>query len=264
MAQTDVHPAPLDAQIASLDSLLAALSRTRASIPALLRTFAELPSSPAVDRPTLYRSAAQECSSSIRSLAEALDNLEPVLQAAEASERDDPAGVVVRKRERTGRQTWEHVAEILGGRVVAGKVGGTQKGAYENQLLPPTSREELVDFVRRWESARPRVKVRVLPNHDEDVAELQLVLKGVMRATLVLHWADRDDGEPGRTPQVELIACFGLKEEKPPYLPSQFTLFQSISNSAMDIIDRALRRQDHATSNLEETLAFLSDPPLPF
>ncbi|GAA5901842.1 hypothetical protein JCM5296_002087 [Sporobolomyces johnsonii] len=264
MAQPDLHSPPLDDQIASLDSLLATLARTRSSIPSLLRTFADLASSPALDRPTIYRAASQECSNSIRLLAEELDNLEPILHAAEASEKDDPAGIVVSKRERTARQAWDQLAELLDGRGHKGKAKEQHNEAYQNQLEPPTSSEELVDFVKRWEIAHPRVKVRVLPNTDENVDELQLVLKGVMRATLVLRWAERDDGEPSRSAQVELVSCCSLKEEKPPYLPSQFTLFQSISNSAMDIIDRALRRPGNATSNLEEILAFLSDPPLPF
>lgn len=42
--------------------------------------------------------------------------------------------------------------------------------------------------------------------------------------------------------------------QNPLYRPSQFTLFQDLTNSTMNLIDKSLSRPEERVSNLEEVL----------
>ncbi|GAA5901001.1 hypothetical protein JCM6882_005998 [Rhodosporidiobolus microsporus] len=261
---------PPQDQAAALHSILTTLDRTRASLPSLLASSLSGPSSTPDDRAQAYRTASHECWASIKALAEQLDAIEPVLQAAEASEAADARGVVVKPRERKVENAWEQLGAILSdkGGVAAGAGGkGKAKAPFQPQFDPPSEPEELEDLVRKWEEAHPRVRVHVVGAEDgKEASELRVTVRGVLRAVVVLRWEDREDGL-GREVGVDLVSCYSLKEEKPPHLPSQYSLFQSLTNSAMLSIDRSRTRRAREGGGeyaVEEVLAFLSDPPLPF
>ncbi|BGP19216.1 hypothetical protein JCM10213v2_007303 [Rhodosporidiobolus nylandii] len=226
----------------SLHALLDLIDRCRSSLPATVAASLAAVASPA-DRAQQYRTTSNECWATIRSLGEQFDALEPVLSAAEASGALSPNGVVVLPRERKAGNAWEQLGAVLGGSE-GGRGGAGSKGKakepFKRQFEPPTSPEELADFVQKWEATRPRVRLKLVGTGSEaEPREMRVTLRGVMRATV-----------------------------KPPYLPSQFSLFQTLTNSAMLLVDRARIRRARADgeceSIVEEVLTFLSDPPLPF
>ncbi|GAA5929495.1 uncharacterized protein JCM15063_004166 [Sporobolomyces koalae] len=245
-----------------LESLLPLIQATRSSLPALIASLSTSTSSPGppLDLATLYRLASTQCEQSIKSLTERLQTLESVLDQAEASYEQNPVEVAVADHPK--RDAWQEVGDVL-----AGTTDSKAKKAgvpFQPTCEPPTTNEQLVEFLNRWETLHPRVKLSLEIHPTEvDVAELELVLRGVMRVALVLRWQDID--EPGaQTLVVELAACSALKERNPLYRPSQFSLFQDLTNSTMSLIDKSVTRSGPSTSNFEEVLTFLSDPPLPF
>ncbi|GAA5947712.1 hypothetical protein JCM10213_002087 [Rhodosporidiobolus nylandii] len=253
----------------SLHALLDLIDRCRSSLPATVAASLAAVASPA-DRAQQYRTTSNECWATIRSLGEQFDALEPVLSAAEASGALSPNGVVVLPRERKAGNAWEQLGAVLGGSE-GGRGGAGSKGKakepFKRQFEPPTSPEELADFVQKWEATRPRVRLKLVGTGSEaEPREMRVTLRGVMRATVVLRWQEGADGR--RAIGVDLVNCCGLSESKPPYLPSQFSLFQTLTNSAMLLVDRARIRRARADgeceSIVEEVLTFLSDPPLPF
>ncbi|GAA5821743.1 hypothetical protein JCM11251_001002 [Rhodosporidiobolus azoricus] len=261
---------PPQDRIASLQAALTSLDRTRASLPSLLASSLSGPSSSSDDRAQAYRTASNECWASIKALVEQLDAIEPVLQAAEASEAKDAKGVGVKPREKRVENPWERVGGILsdGGASSSGAgAKGKAREPFRPQFDPPSEPEELQDLVQKWEEQHPRVKIRLVgAEAGKEAREMRFTLRGVMKTVVVLRWEDREDGL-GREVGVDLVACFSLKEDKPPHLPSQFSLFQSLTNAAMLLVDRArLRRAKDGGGEyaVEEVLAFLSDPPLPF
>ncbi|GAA5847134.1 hypothetical protein JCM9279_002702 [Rhodotorula babjevae] len=287
-------PPPPPGQLASLTALLATLSRTRASLPALLTAVSTSAAHSPHDRTALYRAASTECSTAVRALADHLDKLEAVLQHAEDSASRDPAGIVVRAKqpqhapppppppaaEHDEKKPWAALGDILLGGVEATTptsptttAEGKARAPYTPQLGPPTSPDSLVALARTWEEQHPRVRVRVGQSGRGRGARprrLEVVLEGVMRAAVGLRWEERagDGGEEGEVCEADWVACHGLAEDRAPFLPSQYSLFQSLTNDATELVDRArVRRaagQSAAGASVEEVLAFLSDPPLPF
>ncbi|GAA5940074.1 hypothetical protein JCM3775_003270 [Rhodotorula graminis] len=274
--------------LASLDALLATLSRTRSSLPALLTAVSTSHSAAPHDRTAIYRAASTECSNAITALAHHLDSLEAVLQDAEDSARRDPAGIVLRSKHdpaapqpqpRPGptaqpehddnNKPWAALGDILHGGVATTTTTrkGKARAPYVPQLDPPTSPDELVALARAFEAQHPRVRVRVgdggKGRSTRRPRTLEVVVAGVMRAVVGLRWEERE----GTTVcEADWVMCHGLAEEKPPFLPSQFSLFQSITNDATEVIDQARVRRvaGESAASVEEVLAFLSDPPLPF
>ncbi|GAA5972434.1 hypothetical protein JCM11641_001844 [Rhodosporidiobolus odoratus] len=263
--------ATLEAQIASLHAVLTSLDRCRSSLPTLLQSISHPFASPD-SRAQLYRTASHECTNSLRSLGEQLDSVETVLQATSASEAASSKGIVLKPRQRKPVDAWEQVGGILD---LDGKGSGGSdregKGRepYERQFASPTSPAELAELAEKWEGTHSRVSVRLVGaggSGGGELREMRLTLRGVMRAIVAFRWTDGDEG-PGRRIEVDLVSSFGLKEETPPYLPSRYSLFQHITNEAMTLVDRArIRRAQGAKdeSVVEEVMAFLSDPPLPF
>ncbi|KAL8276199.1 hypothetical protein RQP46_011411 [Phenoliferia psychrophenolica] len=261
-------PTP-EAQIASLRSVLSTLDRTQGSLPSLLRSFA-VPTTSSSERASIYRERANEAWSSIKALSDDLAGVQAILDRCDASEQLDQVGIVVKPREVSAGAQWARLADVLGGGTASASHKGKEKAtdAFVPQLGSPATPHELAELVRRWSEDHPRVTVE-LDSKDgggKEQSELRITLRGTMRAVAMLHWSDWDGG--GRCVLVERVACFGLKEEgKSSYLQSQHSLFQSISGSAMELISRSLRRLETAdtpTSNVEEVLSFLSNPPLPF
>lgn len=257
---------------APLLAALSALSRTRSSLPSLLRS---LPS------PSLYLPRSTALHTSLHLLSSALLSAQSTLDQAEESARLDAVGIVVRERE---GGAWEGLGGVMKGkeeRVRGGKVG---------------SREGVEEVVGRYRGG----KVLVELVGEGECEEVRVVRKGVMRAVMLLRWTE-EGGEKGV--QVERVACFGLKEEvrssvscacaegtdgeqKAVYLQSQFSLFQGVTKAAMDVVERSAERRERGEeegSNFEEVLvsrslsengecllistatqAFLANPPLPF
>ncbi|GAA5904981.1 hypothetical protein JCM8208_007650 [Rhodotorula glutinis] len=272
--------------LTQLESLLVTLSRTRSSLPALLAAVSTSHAASPHDRTTVYRAASTECSSAVRALGDELDALEQVLRDAEDSASRDSTGIVVvrsskrpraapatppappRAAEHADEKPWVALGEILHGGVdattttptAAASRKGKARAPYTPQLDPPTSPDELVALAHTWEAQYPRVRVRVgEKGRGGRARKLEVVLEGVMRATVGLRWE-------GEACEADWVTCHGLAEDKPPFLPSQFSLFQSLTDDATDLVDqaRARRAQGEAATSVEEVLAFLSDPPLPF
>ncbi|ORY77561.1 hypothetical protein BCR35DRAFT_305293 [Leucosporidium creatinivorum] len=259
-------PAQLQSQISSLHSLLTTLTQTRTSLPSLLRSFSHSPSTTPTDRASIYRTASHS--------GEELEGLESVLAGAEESERRDSKGIRIKQREvqaEGGKDVWEKLQEVLGGGSKVQDKGKGKGREYHSSMGEVTSVQELRTLVGRWEvESNGRVKVEVLGGEGREPHQLVLLLKGVMRCVLSLEW-EGDEGM-SRCCMVERVACFGLKEEKAPYLPSQYSLFNGVTAAAMEVVEKGLMRRERQAekgekeegSNLEELLAFLSDPPLPF
>jgi hypothetical protein len=205
------QPTSTAAQIASLNALLTTLDRTRSSLPSLLRSF-QLPATSPLERATVYRAASNEAWSSIRALGDELQGLEGVLVAAEESERLDPVGIVVKDRVRSGATGWEKLGRILGDDNIGGKGKGREE-VYQRTMRAPASAQELVELMTRWEQEHPKIRLQLHGVDGEEQSEIVLVLKGVMRAVMMLRWSEREDGVAGRSVQVERVACFGIKEE---------------------------------------------------
>ncbi|GAA6054433.1 hypothetical protein JCM3770_007214 [Rhodotorula araucariae] len=268
---------PLDAsseqKIASLTALLAALSRTRSSLPTLLSAVSSSASGSLADRTQIYRAASAECSTAVRTLGAQLEALEDVLRAAEASEQRDSTGIVVRplaparveRKAFDAGKPWAELGDILAGGAESRYRKGKGREVFTPQLDPPASAQDLADFALKWQERYPRVRVQVVGGTALEPRELRVVLSGVLRASIALRWEDRHGGG-GRTCDADFVICHGLMEDKPAYLPSQFTLFTSLTNDAMNIVNRCRARKaaGKAAASVEEVLAFLSAPPLPF
>ncbi|GAA6038318.1 hypothetical protein JCM8097_003941 [Rhodosporidiobolus ruineniae] len=268
LAATNGTEPSTDAQIATLQSLLASLDRTRSSLPSLLTASLHLPAASPSDRAQLYRTASTECTAALRALSDALQSAQPVLDAAEASDKRDSSGVVVRPREkRREGNAWETVATVLGESRVQGNGKGKSREPFKPQFDPPTSLAEVAVLVRRWGEQHPRVQLQLVGAAERGgPREVRVRVRGLMQAVVALRWEKRREGEE-RVCVPELVVCHSLKEKKPPHLPSQFTLFQQLTNTSMALVDRqrALRAAGKGGETaLEEVLAFLSNPPLPF
>lgn len=203
----DAAPRPED-QIATLKAILSTLDRTRASLPSLLSSFA-LPTSSGAERASIYRERSNEAWASIKALHDELDAAQPILDACADSERLDGVGIVVREREVRGGAAWARLRDVLGSKNAKGKDRALE--GYVSQYPPPATPEQLVDLVRRWSEAHPRVTVELRPEGGVEQWEMKVVLKGVLRASCMLHWSDAGTGE--RAVLVERVAVFGLKEE---------------------------------------------------
>ncbi|GAA5988889.1 hypothetical protein JCM10908_006212 [Rhodotorula pacifica] len=282
-------------KLATLESILSTLERTRASLPSLIRTvlpspptqdLAQLQSTAAADRAVQYRAASSECNSAIRALSDQLEAIEPILSEADQSAEKDQSDILVRPSTAAARRraraagkgdtngaSWDKVGEILAAGGGASSTRATSSGrgrsvAFEVQHPVPSSPAQLNDLLATWSTSHPRVRVQITRTRtraaqEEQPVELGLTLRGVMRARIALRW-EEDSGC-----EAEYVACYSLKEdEKPLYVDSQFSLFRSLSNRAMAIIDQRRRARAgtavEPVHSLEEVLAFLSDPPLPF
>lgn len=208
-----------------LQLLLLAVDRTRASLPSLLASTSSSTSNNNRDEHAqLYRAANAECLAAIQALAEQLDALEPVLQAAEASEAADGEGIVVLPRDKKeSGDAWEKVGSILsGGEGRTGSSNGKGKGRerYRPEFPPPTSRAELEELVAKWQTRHPRVRVQIVGAAEvREPRELRVTLRGVLKAIVALRWKN-DATEGGRMIGVDLVGCYGLKEDvRPPLLP---------------------------------------------
>ncbi|KAM0752455.1 hypothetical protein T439DRAFT_208625 [Meredithblackwellia eburnea MCA 4105] len=258
-------------------STLSALDRARQSLPSLLRSFA-IPTASSNERATIYRDRSNEAWNSIKALSDQLKSIQNILDSCDQSERDDAVGIVDKPRENRSAVSWARLGDILGntgagsnGSASSGKrkVGGIDwdQRAFSPQLKTPLNPGDLDEIVKQWTAERPRVTIELNPSDSgKEQRELKLVLKGTMKAVCMLHWSEV--GSTGvRSVQVERVACFSLKEDKSSYLQSQFSLFQSITNKAMEVIGASLIRTESAQtpiSNVEEVLNLLSNPPLPF
>ncbi|BGO94387.1 hypothetical protein NBRC10512_002085 [Rhodotorula toruloides] len=255
--------------LAQLSSALSTLTRTRQAIPSLVASVSA-PLAP-LDRANLYRSASAECHAAIKQLAEELNRLEDVLKVAEESERKDPQGIVVRpvsKREQPtavkGADPWQRVGEILGGAAGSADAKGKGRQSYRPRFDVPSSPQALADLARRWQAEYPRVRIELVGTANAEQRQMTVTLRGVLRAVVKLRWEGRE--QDLRACETDWVCVYSLKEDRPPYLPSCFSLFQSLTNDATDIIDRCRQRraEGERVASVEELLAFLSDPPLPF
>lgn len=128
----------------------------------------------------------------------------------EKSEREDGVGIVVRKRKIQGREGWERLSEVLNGEFDAHngsnkKIKGKQK-AFVGTLGDVGGTNGLVDWLERWKTTHLRCTLETRGGEGgKEPREIRIVLRGVMRIVLMLHW---NNG----TIQVDRVACFGLKE----------------------------------------------------
>ncbi|GEM12369.1 L-arabinokinase [Rhodotorula toruloides] len=93
---------------------------------------------------------------------------------------------------------------------------------------------------------------------------MTVTLRGVLHAVVKLRWEGDDAGS--RSCEADWACIYSLKEDRPPYLPSRFSLFQSLTNEAMDILDRCRRLRvdgDERTASVEELLIRLCHSEMP-
>lgn len=318
-------PVPYDAQISSLESLLSSLDRARSSLPTLLQSFASVPSTATQsDRVQVYRSASNECWTSVRALGHDLLACESVLNGAEASAAVDSTGIKVKPRDTTastgingknshpasGADSWTRLYDVLAGGHSRHSPSIDRKGktrqrdinsVYNRRFGDVSSVADLNRLVEEWcrlPAHQERVSIEIIGQRSaagdettttatEEPNELRLVLKGVLQAVLMLHWSQSADEPRTRVAQVERVACFGVREQvririlrfssmacadqdsyfvclalalpqKASYLQSQFTLHNSLSRQAMDMIERGRIRTANGNmpekSNIEEIL----------
>lgn len=222
-------------QLARLQAALAQVHRTRAALPALVAAVLT-PSANAAPAAVQYRTAAQECHAAIRSLADQLESVQPVLDDAEKSASRDPADIVSRlpppppqKHPKQDRATWAHVGDILtGGLHTAGLApAATVTRPFEPQHPVPANPADIDALVRAITDRYPRVRIDVhrargpAAAQDGPVRRLDLTLRGLLRARISLRWErdshhkdddDDDTGQDGRY-EADYVACYSLKEE---------------------------------------------------
>ncbi|GAA5995220.1 hypothetical protein JCM5350_005807 [Sporobolomyces pararoseus] len=248
-------------QIQQLESLLPLIESTRSSLPSLVSSLSPPTTSPhsPLDLATLYKLASTQCQQTINLLSEQLEKVETTLDLAEESFKKDQNGVVVVKQGVKDKDPWQRIGETLTG---TSRTRSKGNQVFEPRLEAPKSKQELVQFLKTWETSHPRVTFDPVRGteggNEEQETTIEVKLKGVMRAVIVVRW------ENSSLAMVELAACFSLKENNTLYRPSRFSLFQELTNSLMSLIDKSQSRPGDQTSNLEEVLTFLSNPPLPF
>ncbi|GAA6008003.1 hypothetical protein JCM10207_006994 [Rhodosporidiobolus poonsookiae] len=276
------EPAPTPS-LTALHAVLPQLDTVRLSLPSLLRALSAPSASSSADpdaRAHAYRTAVHHCTASIAALAAALDKASPALAEAEDSERrDGQAGVVLRPRKRAagppaGRETAGGPA--LGERLAAVLGDGSSTSARDRRpkwtrRFPPSpadrrALEALVNSVAG--AGRKGTRAELYPTAGEgqgEVREVRVEVSGVMRARVGIRWSEDSAGR--RSAGAEVVVCHGLREDKPPHVPSQYALFRGLTDEAMGIIDQARARRARnggEDDSVEEVLAFLVDPPLPF
>ncbi|KAI5478189.1 hypothetical protein MNV49_005356 [Pseudohyphozyma bogoriensis] len=253
---------PTSSQVAQLTAVLATVDRARASLPSLLRSFGVPASSPA-ERASVYRERSNEAWNSIKALRASLEAVQPLLDKTAASENADAVGIVVREREVRGVGL-ERLKDVMHNSDKGRK--GKQKKEFVAKFNAPATPVEVDELVQRWQTDHPNVRIELRGvKEGGEAREIRITVKGLMWASCMLHWTDARTG--GRVVMVERVACFGLKEDKSTYLQSQYGLFQTITNDAMHVVYKSLRRSERSetvVSNVEEVLAFLTDPPTPF
>lgn len=200
-------------RIQRLESLLPLITSTRSSLPSLVSSLSpstpSAPPPPHSDLSTLYRLASTQCETSIQSLFERLEALDEILNHAEESYGKDSTRVVPRQVKE--EDPWERVGDILGG----GTKGATarDKGPFKPTLEAPRTNEQLVDFLKTWETNHSNVRFDLERLQSESrcshVERVEMRLKGVMRAVIVVRWERLEDSSVA---MVELVACSSLKE----------------------------------------------------
>ncbi|KWU43932.1 hypothetical protein RHOSPDRAFT_34553 [Rhodotorula sp. JG-1b] len=251
-------------QLAQLQLLLSAVHRTRTALPRLVST---LTSPSAADRTTLYRTAHQECHAAIAALQDQLDlnahSLEHADQVAREDPPVDPLPPRPRPRTSTPHASWDQVQDILQTTTTTKqrRIGTTSSPQQLPVPTSPADLDALLKAITTHYHPRVHVHIRTTGHHPPPLPprQLEFTLRGVLRARIELRWAD--DGC-----QADYVTCHSLMEDpKPSHVDSQFALFRSLSNEAINIIDQSRRsRRTAAVRSLEEVLVFLSDPPLPF
>lgn len=111
-----------------------------------------------------------------------------------------------------GRDGWERLAEVLNGELAVDAYNGNTKKrkgkqkAFVGTLGDIEGANGLVDWLGRWKVTHPRCTIETRGGEGgKEHREIRMVLRGVMRIVLMLHWHNG-------TIQVDRVACFGLKE----------------------------------------------------
>lgn len=180
-----------------LESLLRDIATTRASLPALLRSF-QTPSLSSAELAQLYSARSQAAFSSIKSLRESLAAAQGVLEAAKRSEEKDGSGIVVLQRE--AGESGIGLLELR--RIFGEKDSGNGKklsGKLAGRIM---NDKEMDEVLSGWSSIYPRVRIEPRTNQ----RELRITYKGLMKVFLELHHSPTEI-------QVERILCHGLKEK---------------------------------------------------
>jgi len=106
------------------------------------------------------------------------------------------------------KSNWERIGDVL-----AESGGGTtsknEGKLFQPQLEAPKSKNDLVQFLKTWETKHPKVGIQLkgaTTAEVNDVEKLELKLKGIMRVTIVARWEDEN------RLIVEFVNCFSLKE----------------------------------------------------
>lgn len=229
-------------EIQQLESLLPLIRSTRSSLPSVVSSLSPSTRSPHLDLATLYRLASTQCETSVRTLGERLQAIEATLDQAEQSYERDSNGVVL--RETTDKDPWERVGEILG----ATRGGGSNDSKpFQARLEAPKTTEELDQFLKTWQTNHPRVRFdSQARQRGGDTERIEMRLKGVMRASIVVRWAE---GQGSNCASVELIACSSLKE-------NVSRLLQALSQSCTLLTNIKRPRAESAVS----TKSFLTLP----
>lgn len=225
MAQPATTP---QQKLAALEAILATVSRTRSSLPALVKTV--LPDSPlplvpqsATDRATAYRTASTECHAAIRVLADQLEAVEVILAETDQSEQRDRTDIVVRpvaanddgepRKKQVAdenKPTWTRVGEILAAGGTTAQLRASEP--YKPVHAVPTTSEELEGLLEHWNEAHQRVRIVVTQRQAGRPTELQLTLRGVLRARVALRWVTGNSEGADRC-EADYITCYALKEE---------------------------------------------------
>ena len=208
-------------QLAQLQLLLSAVHRTRTALPRLVSTVTSSSSSTAGDRTTLYRTAHQECHAAITALQDQLDLNAHALDE-HADHPVDPLHLPPPSRRLVPTAaSWDQVRDILQTTSTTPKQG-RRRSPHPPPPLPipttPANLEALIKAITQHYYDPRRVHIRTTGRVPP--RQLELTLRGVLRAHISLRW-EEEDGAGGC--QADYVTCYSLMEDVRPLARSSGT-----------------------------------------
>ena len=208
-------------QLAQLQLLLSAVHRTRTALPRLVSTVTSSSSSSSGgDRTTLYRTAHQECHAAITALQDQLDlNAHALDEHADLPV--DPLHLPPPSRRLIPTAaSWDQVRDILQTTSTTPKQGRRRSPPPPPLPIPttPANLEALIKAITQHYYDPRRVHIRTTGRVPP--RQLELTLRGVLRAHISLRW-EEEDGDGGC--QADYVACYSLMEDVRPLARSSGT-----------------------------------------